>query len=55
MAIYFRTEKLNRAAETIAALQPCPFAGVVTADQVKIALGELLDVWPKSIRENDNA
>lgn len=49
MATYLKTETLNRAAEIIAALEPCPFAGVVTADQVKIALGEHLDVWPESI------
>jgi hypothetical protein len=27
-------------------LKPCPFAGVVTAEQVKLALGERLDIWP---------
>ena len=32
-----------------AALKPCPFAGVITPDQIKIALGEYLDIWPASI------
>jgi hypothetical protein len=47
--IYFANEILDRAAIGLAALKPCPFAGVVTADQVKLALGELLDIWPASI------
>jgi hypothetical protein len=29
--------------------KPDPFTGVVTADQVKIALGEFFDCWPESI------
>jgi hypothetical protein len=49
MPIYIEIGVYNRAAETLAALEPCPFAGKVTADQVKIALGELLDIWPASI------
>jgi hypothetical protein len=32
-------------AETIAALEPCLFAGRVKADQIMMALGELLDIW----------
>lgn len=44
--------RLHRAAEKIAALKPCPFAGIVTVDQVKTALGELLDVWPDSIADD---
>jgi hypothetical protein len=42
----------NRAAEELAALKPCPFAGRVTADRVKIALGELLEIWPASIADD---
>jgi hypothetical protein len=49
MAVYVQNEAYNRAAEAIAAIEPCPFAGKVTAEQVKIALGELLDIWPASI------
>jgi hypothetical protein len=40
---------LDRACSDVAALKPCPFAGVVTADQAKLALRELLDIWPDSI------
>ena len=39
----------NIVGKMTAALQPCPFLGVVTADQVKIALGECLDIWPDLI------
>jgi predicted amidohydrolase len=49
MARYIKTKLFNRAAAKIAALKPCPFAGVVTVDQVKLALGECLDIWPESI------
>ena len=52
---YLKTETLRRGAELIAALEPCPFAGVVTVDQVKLALGEHLDIWPESIREDISA
>jgi hypothetical protein len=40
MATFIANGLLDRAAAKIAALEPCPFAGVVTADQVKLALGE---------------
>ena len=33
------------------AAEPCPFVGCVTKDGIKLALGEKLDIWPKSIRE----
>ena len=49
MAVFVDTQSLCRAANIIAALEPCPLAGKVTADQVKIALGEHLDIWPLSI------
>lgn len=50
MAIFIETGSLDLGARMIAAaLKPCPFAGVVTADQVKLALGEYLDIWPDSI------
>ena len=48
--IYIPTGNYRRAADAIAALKPCPVHGVVTADQVKIALGEAGDIWPDSIR-----
>lgn len=43
------TSAFRAAAEAIANLCPCPVEGRVTADQVKVALGELLDIWPWSI------
>jgi hypothetical protein len=49
MAHLFNSKLLNRADVGLATLQPCPFAGVVTPDQVKVAQGELLDIWPQSI------
>jgi hypothetical protein len=52
VAIIVESGKINRFAEIVAALEPCPFAGKVTADQVKIALGELLDIWPASIADD---
>jgi hypothetical protein len=51
MAIIVQSRVFNRSAEKLAALKPCPFAGRVTADQVKIAPGELLDIWPPSITD----
>jgi hypothetical protein len=47
--IYVATARENRIAEAIAALTPCPFHGYITADQVKIVLGEVGDIWPASI------
>ena len=49
MATLFDDGLYEHAMRTVADLKPCPFAGVVTADQVKLALGELLDIWPDSI------
>ena len=53
MSIYCETALLNRFAETVAALKPCPYDGVVTAEQVKVALGQLLDIWPASIADDE--
>jgi hypothetical protein len=52
--IYIATARENRIAEAIAALTPCPFHGRVTADQVKIVLGEVGNIWPASIRTEPN-
>lgn len=46
------TEPFRATAEAIACLRPCPIEGRVTADQVKVLLGELLDIWPASIFED---
>jgi hypothetical protein len=50
--VYIGSERFERIAEAIAALEPCPFFGVLTADQVKMALGEHGDIWPDSIRRH---
>lgn len=47
-------ETLFLAAERIANLAPCPFAGRLTPDQVVLALGEFGDIWPESIRADVN-
>lgn len=49
MAIYVENELFDRVAKVIAAIEPCPFAGEVTADQIKIALADAADIWPVSI------
>jgi hypothetical protein len=48
--IYVSTENYRSAAEAIAGLEPCPVHGDITADQVKIAIGEAGNIWPESIR-----
>jgi hypothetical protein len=48
------TEVFRAAAEAIACLRPCLLKGRVTADQVKIALGEHLNVWPASIFQSED-
>ena len=42
--------RLEVLADHLAHLEPCPFRGEVTEDQIKIALGEVGDVWPNNIR-----
>jgi len=52
MAMFIGKEFYDTAAvKFAAALKPCPFAGDITPDQVKIALGEFLDIWPASIAD----
>lgn len=43
------TIAFRAAAEAIANLRPCLMEGRVTADQVKVALAERLNLWPASI------
>jgi hypothetical protein len=45
-------EMLFRAAERIAHLAPCLFAGRLTPDQIIMAFGEFGDIWPESIRSD---
>jgi hypothetical protein len=46
---YIPKEQLIAAAEAIAALEPCPFAGAITRDQVLMAMGEHGDIWLASL------
>jgi hypothetical protein len=49
---YIDSVVYDRVVKALVELEPCPFAGVVTVDQVKIALGEWLNIWPASIAPN---
>lgn len=49
MEVYIENTRLNQMAEAIAALEPCPFTGKVTADQIKLILGQRGNIWPLSI------
>jgi hypothetical protein len=53
MAVFFKKKSYDQAMQQIATLNACPYTGVVTADQVKIILGELLDIWPDSIADDE--
>ena len=48
--IYIDDQSFEELAIRLAAITPCPFAGYVTANQMKIALGEHGGVWPASIK-----
>ncbi|MCA6124572.1 hypothetical protein J6500_22140 [Bradyrhizobium sp. WSM 1704] len=37
-------------AERLANLDPCPVAGAITNNEIKMALGEHGNVWPSTIR-----
>jgi hypothetical protein len=52
MEVYRSEESYRRLVEALAAIKPCPVTGEVT-DQVKIALGEVGDIWPNSIKDCD--
>ena len=49
MTVYIDTSEFNALALAIAGQPPCQFTGRVTEDQIKIALGEIGDVWPIAI------
>jgi hypothetical protein len=49
---YLDSVSYERAIKAFVELKPCPFAGVVTADQYRIAFGEHLNIWPASIAPN---
>lgn len=48
--IYLDDERYTKLVTALLNMQPCPFAGVVTADQIKLALGLRGDIWPMAIR-----
>jgi hypothetical protein len=43
------SDRMSRLADVLASLDPCPVTGLMTDNQIKIALGEFGDVWPRSI------
>ena len=53
---YLSTDEYNQLvaallfARPLLAVEPSPFTGAVTADEIKIALGEKANVWPEKIR-----
>lgn len=53
MEIYFADEHHARLVNALLNLQPCPFAGRVTADQITLALGEA-GIWPEHSRPVEN-
>ena len=48
-AIYVENALFDHVANVITTLEPCPFAGRVIKDQIKMALADAADVWPVSI------
>jgi hypothetical protein len=52
MATYYESERYNRFIKAVTT--PCPYMHVVTPDQVKIASGEHLDIWPASIADDQS-
>lgn len=56
MATYFPDSEYNRLVATLKNVapllrKPSPWTGTVTEDEIKLALGEKLDIWPQAIRE----
>jgi hypothetical protein len=54
-AIYVENKLFDHVVNVIATLEPCPFAGKVTIDQIKLALADATDVWPVSIAADARA
>lgn len=50
--IYIERSRLHAIADAIAALEPCPFTGTITRDQIVLALGEHGNIWPVSLLED---
>lgn len=49
METYIADETYDRLVMALLTLQPSPVTGEVGADEVKIALGEIGDIWPARI------
>lgn len=51
MTTYIDDETYNRLVARLLAIEPDPWTGERHPDAVKIALGEIADVWPMCIRD----
>ncbi len=48
----FDTKAYRAFADAVARHEPCMFSGKLEPDQIKIALGEHLNLWPASIADD---
>lgn len=51
MTYYMPKDDYAKLIEAIANIPPCALTGAVDLDAIKIALGEVGDVWPDTIQE----
>lgn len=57
MATYLPDDEYHRLVKTLKSvapllrIKPSPWTGTITEDEIMLALGEKLDIWPESIRE----
>jgi hypothetical protein len=42
-------DRLVRLVDYLAHLEPCPVTGIITENEIKIALGEAGGIWPREI------
>ena len=52
---FIDADRFNELAAAIINLQPDPVTGLVGTDQVKIALAEIGNIWPRSIHDDPDA
>lgn len=50
--IFLDDERYSRLVAALVNIQPCPVTGMVTENEIKIALGEAGDIWPQAIRSS---
>ncbi|MGB3536861.1 MAG: hypothetical protein WBA42_01745 [Mesorhizobium sp.] len=50
MDVFIENESYDRAIAAIAALEPCPFEGKITADQIKWVLADEAEIYPARIQ-----